>query len=175
MGLQWQDLDLDRRSIIVRQQVVQVGGELVINPPKSKRGVRTVSIDPATVALLHKHRDPDAVRDGLVFCAGTGEPVRPALVSRRFERTVADLGLPMIRLHDLRHTSASLGLAAGESLVEVSRRLGHSSVAVTGDIYSHLDPSLTRASADRLARHCTPTSPPDPPAVDPVHHAMGVR
>ena len=58
-----------------------------------------------------------------------------------------------MRLHDLRHTSASLGLASGETLLEVSRRLGHSSIAITADIYSHVSPEVARESAERLSRH----------------------
>ena len=175
LGLRWRDVDLDNRLITVRQQIVQVGGELVINPPKSRRGLRTVSVDPTTLASAGT---PGLLRsaEGLVFSGTDGAPLSPALVSRRFERLVAELGLPRIRLHDLRHTSASLGLAAGESLVEVSRRLGHSSVAITGDIYSHLDPTLTRASADRLARLLQPPARSDPVDQDPdpsVPHRSG--
>lgn len=64
---------------------------------------------------------------------------------------MAEHGLPRIRLHDLRHTSASIGLAAGESLIEVSRRLGHSSITVTADIYSHIAPHVAMESAKRVA------------------------
>ena len=73
-------------------------------------------------------------------------------MSRRFDRLVASTGLPRIRLHDLRHTSASIGLASGESLVEISRRLGHSSIAVTADIYSHISTDLARESAERRSK-----------------------
>ena len=72
-------------------------------------------------------------------------------MSRHFDRLVARHGLPRIRLHDLRHTSASIGLASGESLLEVSRRLGHSSITVTADIYSHISPVVAKESAERLA------------------------
>jgi integrase len=77
----------------------------------------------------------------------------PAYVSRHFQRLAAAHGLPAIRLHDLRHLSATLGLASGESLKEVSARLGHSSIQITGDIYAQVTPELAHASAERLARH----------------------
>lgn len=64
---------------------------------------------------------------------------------------IARHNLPRIRLHDLRHTSASIGLASGESLLEVSRRLGHSSISVTADVYSHISPLVAKESAERLA------------------------
>ena len=100
-----------------------------------------------------RHTTPDWVDTGLVFTRDTGEALDPAYVSRHFDRLVAKHGLPRIRLHDLRHTSASMGLASGESLLEVSRRLGHSSITVTADIYSHLSPVVTRESAERLSNH----------------------
>jgi integrase len=87
-----------------------------------------------------------------VFTTPTGQPLDPAYVSRHFDRLTAKHGLPRIRLHDLRHTSASIGLASGESLLEVSRRLGHSSITVTADIYSHLSPLVAKESAERLAQ-----------------------
>jgi integrase len=70
---------------------------------------------------------------------------------------VSVLDVPRIRLHDVRHTSASLGLAAGESLLEVSRRLGHSSITITADVYAHVSPSSAHAAAEHL------TSPPEDP------------
>ncbi len=88
-----------------------------------------------------------------MFTDAKGEALDPASVSRCFDRLVTRSGLPRIRLHDLRHTSASLGLASGETLLEVSRRLGHSSIAVTADIYSEVAPEVAKASAERLNRH----------------------
>lgn len=80
-----------------------------------------------------------------------GRGVHPSWVSRRFAALVADAGLPAIRFHDLRHTSATLGLAHGESVKEVSARLGHSSLAITGDLYVQVPDEVARRSAHRLA------------------------
>ena len=88
-----------------------------------------------------------------MFTRDDGQPLDPTYVSRHFDRLVARHGLPRIRLHDLRHTSASIGLASGESLLEVSRRLGHSSITITADIYSHLSPAIAREAAERRSRH----------------------
>lgn len=74
----------------------------------------------------------------------------PAAVSRRFTVLTKGLGLPVIRLHDLRHTSASIGLEAGEPLTQVSRRLGHSTVAITGDIYTHVSSEAAQVAAENL-------------------------
>ena len=88
-----------------------------------------------------------------MFTQPDGSALDPAFVSRHFDQLLRHYQLPRIRLHDLRHTSASLGLASGESLLEVSRRLGHSSISVTADIYSHISPEIARESAQRRADH----------------------
>jgi integrase len=161
VALRWSDVDLDQGCLRIEQSAVRVGSRSVIGPPKSASGLRVVAIDPATVDRLRHHRDQQVrhgqhrigspVASGLVFMTEDGGPLDPTFVSRHFDRLVAIHGLPRIRLHDLRHTSASVGLAAGESLVEVSRRLGHSSIVVTADIYSHIAPHVAHESAERLA------------------------
>ena len=161
VGLRWSDLDLPGGTLTVRRQVVSVAGELIMGPPKSEAGRRTVALDEGTVELLRLRHRRDRIGhwastdedfdDTLVFRRSNGHGVHPAYVSRHFTTLVAQHGLRPIRLHDLRHTSASIGLAAGESLLEVSRRLGHSSTAITADIYSHDSPATAAESAKRLA------------------------
>jgi hypothetical protein len=80
-----------------------------------------------------------------------GRGMQPQYVTRLFSRACRDGGFPVIRLHDLRHTSASLGLAAGETLVEVSKRLGHSQLAITADTYTHVLPVVALASSEKRA------------------------
>ncbi|QIG42060.1 site-specific integrase [Nocardioides anomalus] len=161
IALRWRDVDLNLGRLSVRQAAVLVGGRVVVGEPKSRSGHRTIAVDDETCRRLtwHKRAQELAVsrvlappqRPELVFSDEHGEALDPAHVSRRFVRLVHACGLPRIRLHDLRHTSASLGLASGESLVEVSRRLGHSSLSVTADIYSHISPEVAKHSAERLA------------------------
>lgn len=161
VGLQWADLHLAKGTLTVNRQVVSVNGELVVGPPKSDAGRRTVALDRITGQLLEvQHRrallahpwEPDEVFGSrFVFTRTRGECIHPVHVSRRFATLVRQLGLPPIRLHDLRHTSASLGLAGGESLLEVSRRLGHSSIGITADVYSHITANTARESTERLA------------------------
>jgi integrase len=88
---------------------------------------------------------------GLVFCREDGTPITPHLFSLAFETRAKQAALPRIRLHDLRHTHATLALRAGEPAKVVSERLGHSSVAITLDVYSHADPGLQRGTAERVA------------------------
>jgi integrase len=161
VGLRWRDVDLHARSLRIEQSAVSVNGQTVLGPPKSSSGVRTVAIDGQTAAKLHWHgcqqqlenrdRIGTPVLSELVFTDTEGGALDPTFVSRHFDRLVKKHGLPRIRLHDLRHTSASIGLASGETLLEVSRRLGHSSISVTADIYSHIAPLVASESAERLA------------------------
>lgn len=147
LGLRWSDLDLDRASIGVRQALVQVGKELTFSSPKTARGCRSVALDPTTVSALRDHRKRQVAEmlalgggyqdNGLVFCEVDGKPLRPDSFSKRFDRAVRDASVPKIRLHDLRHTHATLALQAGVHPKVVSERLGHATVSFTLDVYSH--------------------------------------
>ncbi|MFC5179405.1 tyrosine-type recombinase/integrase [Nocardioides taihuensis] len=162
VALRWDDLDLNRGLLRVQRSAVRTGKVLIEGPPKSASGSRTVAIDDETCRRLHWHGCRQrlevlratglATSPTLVFTTPQGTQLDPTYVSRHFDRLVAKQELPRIRLHDLRHTSASIGLASGESLVEVSRRLGHSSITVTADVYSHVAPVVAKESAERLAR-----------------------
>jgi len=161
VGVRWQDVDLARGTLHVEQQVVQLGYATAVGLPKTKSGVRVVSLDEQTVEALRTHRAEQSaerlawgsawVDTGLVFTREDGAQLHPEYVSRHFGRLTAAAGLPPIRLHDLRHTSASLGLAAGESLVEVQRRLGHSSITITADTYTHVLPAIAQGSSAKRA------------------------
>lgn len=163
IGVRWQDINFDNNELHIVQQVVDVDGQLVIGPPKSESGSRTIALDVGTTQLLRSHRSkqnlerlqalPQWKDQGLVFTQPNGQVVSPAYVTRHFQRLAARHGLPPMRLHDLRHLSATLGLASGESLKEVSDRLGHSSIAITADIYAQVTTETARSSAERLAQH----------------------
>jgi integrase len=161
IGLRWEDIDLAGRCLFVVQQISEVNGELVVGTPKTKRGVRLVPLDSHTVAMLTRHRDGQVLErvawgpawndQGLVFTREDGSPVRPGYATRHFKHLAAVAGLPVIRLHDLRHTNASLALQAGVDLKVVSERLGHSQLAVTADLYTHVHLGLGQDAADRIA------------------------
>jgi integrase len=94
---------------------------------------------------------------GLVFCKPTGEPLHPERFSRDFDKRVARGGFSRIRLHDLRHTWATLALGAGVHPKIVQERLGHASVGITLDIYSHATPAMQHDAAETVAALLTVT------------------
>jgi integrase len=161
-GLRWSDVDLERGRLVVRQQLVVVGHELRFGPPKTASGdARVVDLDVGTVGAMLGHRlaqDGERAAWGeayaaydLVFARENGEPLHPETVTKRFTKLAAAAGLRPVRLHDLRHGQASLMLAAGVPLAVVSKRLGHSSVSITSDTYSHLLEGVGREAAERAA------------------------
>lgn len=182
LGLRWRDVNLDEGYVEVHQTVVQVKSErgtweAVIKPvPKTKAGVRRVYIDdPELIALLRRHRKqqleqrlkagPAWQDHGLVFCRDDGRPITPATLTATMAKIARKLGLSgRVYLHALRHTHASVLLSLGWPLPEVSRRLGHSSPAITADVYSHALPDrqreLVRQLGTRLARETGSAEPP---------------
>ena len=161
LGLRWSDVDLDSGRLAVRQTLVSVAYETKFSTPKTKRGRRSVSLDATTVMALRSHRKRQledrmawgsAYQDsGLVVTRENGVLVHPDRFTQMFDKQVKNSGLPRIRLHDLRHTHATLALAAGVHPKVVSERLGHATVAFTLDVYSHAVPALQEEAADRIA------------------------
>jgi integrase len=118
LGLQWPDVDLGRARVAVRRSLVTVGHQVIASEPKTAKGRRSVALDPATVAGLkawRKHQTAERLAwgpawtdSGLVFTREDGRPLHPREVTRAFTRQVLAAELPIIRLHDLRHTHATL-------------------------------------------------------------------
>jgi len=157
LGLRWQDIDWEAHELHIRQTVVPYWqkGEyrIMIQPaPKTSSGYRAVAVDPDMLAALRQHRRQQAQerllagpnwRDhDLVFCRPNGEPTDPNVLSDSMRIIRRRLGLAGLRLHDLRHAHATHLLAAGWPVAEVSARLGHSSPAITHQIYAHAVPGL---------------------------------
>jgi integrase len=162
LGLRWGDVDLEAGRLSIVQTITTVREQMVISPPKTARSRRSVSLDRMTVAALRDHRrrqNEERLRAGeawsgvgdLVFTNEVGAPVHPSSLSRLFESSVRRSGLPRIRLHDLRHTYATVALAAGVHPKIVSERLGHATIAVTLDLYSHVTPAIDAEAAALVA------------------------
>jgi integrase len=157
LGLRWDDVDLEAARISVRHAVLNVAYELILADVKTKTSRRTIDLDARTVAVLRGWRKtqmeerlalgrrPDS--DEIVFAALEGGPTHPDLFSQIFDRHVAKSTLPRIRLHDLRHTHASILLKAGVPVKVVSVRLGHSSPAFTMTVYQHVLPGMQADAA----------------------------
>lgn len=162
LGLRWDDVDLDSRVLTCRWTLISAGGQPVHeDSQKTDASGRTVNLDQHTVACLRAHRVSQAQErlaagpawpdQGLVFTWEDGRGLHPDGVSHEFARLVEASGLPRIRLHDVRHTHATLMLKAGVHPKIVSERLGHSSVAFTLDTYSHVLPGMQAEAAELFA------------------------
>jgi len=150
---------LNQRLVVRRALQRQKGVGLTLVEPKTNRSRRTVYFPIGTCEALGEHRRvqienrlevPEWLDENFVFCRYNGLPLEPANVTKSFHRTLEKAGLKRIRVHDLRHTAASLQLARGENPKVVQEMLGHSTIAVTMDIYSHVTPALHQAAAAKM-------------------------
>jgi integrase len=160
-GLRWRDVDLSGGTVEVVQARV-VADEVVTGAPKTKAGARILTVDEVTVAALAAWRrrqaaerlaaGPAWVDHGLVFVDELGEPPHPETVTRWWREALARVGARPIRLHDGRHTAATLQLRAGVPVKVVTQRLGHADVAVTMRVYQHVTRQDDQAAAAALGR-----------------------
>lgn len=160
LGLRWADLDVNGSRLSVRHTIISVDYEICSSSPKAHKA-RVIDLDPRTIELLEAHRERQRAErtewgtgylDGdLVFARENGTPLQPDSFSHAFQRLIADSSLPRIRLHDLRHTHASIALAAGVPIKVVSERLGHESPAFTLKQYAHALPGMQAEAAARIA------------------------
>ncbi|MCB0951168.1 MAG: site-specific integrase [Microthrixaceae bacterium] len=159
LGLRWRDLDLDANRVAVRQALVSVAYEVSISDVKTGTSRRTIDIDADVVQMLSdwfktrtEERDgTEPAADDLVFTKDDGSWLHPDTFSQLFDRTVARIKVPVISLHDLRHTHATLLLKAGVHVKVVSERLGHANVAFTMNVYQHILPGMQAAAADTFS------------------------
>lgn len=148
LGLRWRDIDLAAGRLNVVQSVVDVGGHVTIQEPKTSAARRNVRLSPACLATLKDHRTRQLERrlqagpawtdHDLVFTTGEGSPIQPRVLARAFDVLQAKAKVQRIRLHDLRHTHATLLFNDGKNIKMISQRLGHSDVGITLSVYAHL-------------------------------------
>jgi len=160
LGLCWQDVDFIYSQIYVNRSLhVLKGGNTVFRAPKTATGRRTIALSPSVVVLLREYRERKEVEsllldepvseDDLVF-NNLGKPLLPNTISHAWSKLVNCTGLKAIRFHDARHTHASIMLKQGIHPKIVQERLGHSSIQITLDTYSHVAPGLQNAAANRF-------------------------
>jgi integrase len=161
LGLRWEDVDFEAGRLAVRRALIPSGRDVVVSEPKTARGRRSIAIDPETVSVLRAQAARQLVQQaqwqegwtdsGYVFTLENGEHLNPEAVTRWFRQAVRKSMLPKIRLHDLRHTHATLALQADVHPKVVSERLGHATVSITLDTYSHAIPALQEEAAALIA------------------------
>ena len=162
LGLRWRDINWERGTAHISQSV-RAGvakGEAVIQPrTKTSAGARTVKLTARTLTVLKAHRTAQAERrlaasfwhdHDLILCTGKGTPFNPGNIRKRFDALVERSGQPRITPHGLRHTHATMLLKQGVPAKIVSERLGHASVGITLDTYSHVLPDMQDSAADAV-------------------------
>lgn len=168
LGLRWQDVDFGARTLKVRQAIQRIAGKLtesgnsglIAAEPKTERSRRTIAMPDVISKALKNHRVRQLEErlsagaawqeNGLVFPNSIGAPLDPKALHRDFKRLLSEAALPSIRLHDLRHSAASLLLAQGIPMRTIMELLGHSSITLTADTYSHLRAPAMREAADKM-------------------------
>lgn len=161
LALRWQDIDFIYGQIYVNRSLHQLkDGSFIFTQPKSAKSSRTIALTPSTILMLKEYQEQQRLErdmsgnlltdNDLVFSNLEGKPLRPNTITRAWTTLAAKCGLKVIRLHDARHTHASLMLKQGIHPKVVQERLGHSSIQMTIDTYSHVAPGIQEAAANRF-------------------------
>jgi len=159
LGLQWQGIDFIFSQIYVNRSLHHLkNGSYVFTQPKSAKSRRTIALSPSAILTLKEHKEKQVLEramlgiplkdDDLVFNTLEGKPLRPNTITRAWTMLAARAGVKVIRLHDARHTHASIMLKQGIHPKIVQERLGHASISMTLDTYSHVAPGLQQAAAE---------------------------
>ncbi|MDP9334604.1 MAG: tyrosine-type recombinase/integrase [Actinomycetota bacterium] len=159
-GLRWGDIDFEHKRLSIRRSIVLVRYRIVETTPKTHQA-RVIDLDAATTTVLQAHRaegERRARSQGQVLLATDrvfrregDEVLHPHAVSVQFQAALRQAGLPRIRLHDLRHTHATLAIQAGVSPKVISERLGHHTPEFTMHQYAHVLPGMQAEAAERIA------------------------
>ena len=160
-GLQWQDINLENGVLSVSRTLQKdLAGRLVLGDPKTDRSRRSLPLAAVAVEALKIHRDRQALgmtwlgekwlESDFVFTTTTGTPLDGPNLLHRFHRLLLQIGLPKLRLHDLRHSCATLLLSEGVELRVIMELLGHSTIVLTANTYGHVSSGLKREAADRM-------------------------
>ncbi|GHF61087.1 integrase [Amycolatopsis bartoniae] len=164
LGLAWSDINLMTGEVRVRRTVQRVRGRLIFGQPKTKRSRREVYLPEVCLVALRAHRTSTAERmsvhqnpapgqpDDLVFITRTGRVIEPRNVNTMLDRVLKNAKIDRNRVHDLRHTCATLLLLDGATIREVMELLGHASISTTADIYGHVLDEAKRRLAQQMNR-----------------------
>lgn len=165
LGLTWSDIDFERKQLRVRRNLQRIRRELVFGTPKTKRSLRTISLPDRCVSALRTHKEQqegersDAALkweplphqpDELIFTTSTGRPTDPRSLNRMLTILCRNAKVRRVRVHDLRHTCASLLLAQGVDARTIMETLGHSTITMTLDTYAHVMDTTLKAAASQM-------------------------
>jgi integrase len=163
LGLWWEDVDFDGGVLRVRRQLLRPAGKgqpLTTGPVKSARSKRTLALPAPLAKLLREHRARQAADrlaaggawpdSNLVFTTSACTPVDHRNDAREFKTLCERAGIPPYRVHDLRHTAATLLIAQGQHARVIMEVLGHSQIAVTMNVYGHVMDSQVPSAADAV-------------------------
>jgi integrase len=155
-ALEWPDINLESGFLSVRRSLEEISGKTRVKDVKTPKARRRIHLAPQTIAALHLHRKrmlAEGHLAGPVFCDTFGGYIRNSnLRQYSFKPILRRAGLPPIRLYDLRHTCATLLLLADEPAKVVSERLGHSTITLTLDTYSHVLPTMQQRAAEKMGK-----------------------
>ena len=164
-ALTWDCVDFKNGTLYINKQlqkVVGTPGDYELVSTKNGRG-RTIGVAPTVMDVLHRHQvqqntqrlkvGPDWKDNNFVFCDDYGEHLSPHTVYHKFKEVAAQIGLPELRLHDLRHSYAVASIAAGDDIKTVQANLGHATATFTLDVYGHYTDQMRKASADRMEQY----------------------
>jgi len=154
-ALEWEDVDLSAGLIRVRRSAEQTGETVAFKSPKSGRP-RTIRISPSIAADLRAYRSEQGRIRGLLCCREGGQPLHPDSFSGDWRAIRDRAGVGHITFHDLRHTYATLQLLAGTHPKVLSELLGHSTISITQDLYSHVTAPMQDGAADRMEELLAP-------------------
>ncbi len=160
LGLRWRDVDTGRGVASIRQTIGTLRGKVDIKPPKTASSRRDVHMPRGVLAALREHRRTQDERRrelgplwddyDLVFTAANGGPIHPDNLDRDYARLVRRAGVRRIRIHDLRHSFATLAIALGVPIKVVSESMGHADIATTLRTYTHVLPAQRTDLADKV-------------------------
>ena len=151
LGIRYQDVDWQQGAVHVSNAIQYIAGQGIIqSEPKTDNAKRTIKLPAFVLAVLKSHVGRTGISQGFLFQTKNGTPFSPRNIQRHFARITDEAGLPPIRFHDLRHTTATLLLLQGTHPKLVQELLGHSSIVLTLDTYSHVIPAMHGEIADTM-------------------------
>jgi integrase len=160
LGLKWDDVDFEKNNISIKRSLLPDKTGYIISNVKTAKSKRTIAVPINIINCLKREKLRQAenklflgegYNDLDMLCSNDdGTPITPHAFNHRFSNLLKENNLPHVRIHDLRHTNASLMLKQGISMKVASDRLGHTTIGITMDLYTHVDEELQQDAADRL-------------------------